>query len=86
MKRFLIKLSKLHNDSGVSVYGVHKATGLAYNTVNKYVHGDVVSENLPHQALVLIAFYGGDWRDPSVVEIIEVDDEEEIKTPLAASA
>lgn len=86
MKRFLIKLSKLHTDSGVSVYGVHKATGLAYNTVNKYVNGDVVSENLPYQALRLIEFYGGDWRDPSVVEIIEVDDEEELKTPLAASA
>lgn len=82
--RFRIKLAKLHEKSGLTVYGAAKASNLAYNTVNKYVSEDVISDSLPAQVLQLVEFYGADWRDPSVIEVI--DEDPEIETPLAASA
>lgn len=93
-RRFLIKLQKAHEDFGWSTYAVAKELGLAYNTVNKYVSSNVISDTLPTQVIQLAEFYGVDWKDPAVVEVIEDSDDtqpitpidEQIETPLIVPA
>lgn len=69
--RFKVKLSKFHKESGKSVNQVHKDTGLNYNTIANWVKEDREAENIPNHLVQLIAYYGLDWRDPKVIEIIE---------------
>lgn len=89
--KFIIKLKPVHEASGFSQYSVHKETGMSLNTVKKYI-GDKSPDDgvevryLPTEVIILCQHYGVDWRNPSIIQVIEDDAEEEIKTPLAATA
>lgn len=74
-KLFLIKLKDAHDRSGKTIYQAAKESGLVYNTVRKYVLDYVQADKLTPEALHLAEFYGVDWRDPSVIEIIEEGDD-----------
>lgn len=85
--RFLVKLKKYHKETGLSTYEVGKKTGIAANSVVRYTSKDVVPVGyLAPTVIKLARFYGVDWRDPSVVEIVECDDNPETKAPLPATA
>ncbi len=83
--RFIIKLSQAHSKSGLSAYMVAKKLGLNEGTVRKYASKDVEAEFLPNHVLQLVEFYGLDWRDPNVIQVIHQDGETsgQIKTLLA---
>lgn len=77
-QRFKIKLNQIHRERGLSVYRVAKETGINKNTVLKYLgNGDVVIGRLESHVLELAKYYNVDWRDPSVIEVIEVDESDE---------
>lgn len=77
-QRLKIKLHEVHNKTGFTPYMVGKLTGVNKSTVAKYVsNGDVIMEKLENAVFVLAKFYGVDWRDPAIVEVIEVDDADE---------
>jgi transcriptional regulator with XRE-family HTH domain len=73
-KRYVIHLKDALNQSGLTAYAVAKRLGLNKNTVNKYLKQDVVAEYLPAHVLDIAGFLGLDWRDPDVIEVIEVED------------
>ena len=85
-KKFKIKLAEPHEQSGLTAYAVAKSLKLNQNTVRKYVSEDVIAEALYPHVIDLVEFYGLDWRDPNVVEVIEDAPEGQTKTPLAAIA
>lgn len=85
MVKFRIRLKPVHEKSGMSPYKVWKKTGVAQTTVRKYVDADeVIQTYIPNVVVTLANFYGVDWRDPAIVEVIEEDPE--IKTPLSPAA
>lgn len=86
MRKFKIKLGKLHEESGLTAYAVAKQTGLNENNVRNYVSSDFVVKEYVHTSVIVLAeFYGVDWHD--VVEMIEGDDSTpETETPLLATA
>lgn len=87
MQKFWIKgISKAHAQSGLTVYRVQQDLDMNYNTVQKYVTRDIVTERLPPEIEKLAAYYGLDWRDPNVVSVIEVEDEEDTANLLAVIA
>lgn len=74
--KFRIRLHEAHRKSGLTVYRVMKLTGLNSNTIHKYVsNGDVITGRIESHVLELAKFYGVDWRDPDIIEVIEVGDE-----------
>ena len=74
MDRFKIKLGEVHKKSGMSRYLVAKKTGLSYNTVGKYVSvPEIIVDYIPSTVLKLTEFYGVDWRDPAIIEVIEAE-------------
>ena len=84
---FRIKLKGVHLRHNMTYYAVGKALGINQNTVRKYLSDNVEQSYLPADVARIIEFFGLDWRDPSVVEIVDIeDDEEEHKTLLAAPA
>lgn len=95
-RKFLIKLTEVHKQSGKSVYRVAKDTGLVYNTVKRYVTAQFEAELLSRDVIQLAEYYGVDWRDSAVIEVIDEDaedtrpvktiNEDEIENPLAVSA
>lgn len=91
-RRFKVKLKELHDQTGLSAYAVAKQTGLAQNTVLKYIEDDgVIVDYIPTTVLKLAEFYGYSWdKIQEVVEVIQTDEEgeesPERKTPLAATA
>lgn len=86
-KRFLVKLKDHHDKTGLTPYAVAKQSGLNYNTVNKFVSSYVELDRLPAHVLTLIEFYGLDWHDPTVIEVLSEDKPSgQIKTLLAVSA
>lgn len=70
MRRFLIKLKDAHEEKGLTAYAVAKTLNMNWNTVSKYVTAYVETETLPVQVIELTEFYGLDWRDPAVIEVI----------------
>lgn len=81
MSKFLIKLHVVHEASGKTVYRVAKESGLVYNTVNKYTSGPVEADILSPEVVRLANYYGVDWRDPAVIEIVyEEGDTQPVKT------
>lgn len=87
--RFIIKLHEAHLKSGLTAYAVAQALNLNENTVRKYTKGTVTAEFLPNHVLQMVQFYGLDWHDPAVIEVIDAEKDEspgQIKTPLAALA
>lgn len=83
--RFIIKLHEAHAKSGLTAYRVATDLGLNEGTVRKYLTGEVKAEVLPNHVLKLAEYYGLDWRDPSVIEVIEQSEDEsgQLKTLLA---
>lgn len=86
--KIIIKLHQAHLKSGLTAYKVAKALGLNEGTVRKYTSGDVTAEFLPNHVLQLVKFYGLDWRDPQIIEVIDSEDESsgQQKTLLAVPA
>jgi hypothetical protein len=87
--RFLVKLKGPHDKSGLSAYEVAKRLGLNAVTVRKWVSKDIEAEFLPDHVLKIVHFYGLDWRDPAVIEVIDSGKDEssgQAKTLLAALA
>lgn len=82
--KFRVRLKKVHDESGLSPYAIAKELGMSKNTVRRYVEVDeVVTEKFEGTLLALILYYGVDWRDPEIVDVIE---DPELKNPLLASA
>jgi len=72
VKQFKINLKEAHEKTGFSPYAVAKQTGIAQNTVRKYVDKpDVLSVYIPTAVVILADFYHVDWRSPSIVEVVE---------------
>lgn len=68
--KFRIKLKDVHENSGLTYYRVARQTGITHNTVQKYAEAIVEQHSLPAQVLVMCKFYGVDWRDPAIVEVV----------------
>lgn len=83
--KFHIKLKNVHEQSGKSAYRVWKDTGISPTTIAKYIAQDYTeADYLPTTVIDLTKYYQVDWRDPKVIEIVEIsedDDEKEIKRP-----
>jgi len=89
MKKVIIKLKKAHDATGLTPYAVSKQVpGVSYNTVRKYVSLDrIEGSSIPLEAILLAEFYGLDWRDPDVIEVVEdTPDEPEQCEALPATA
>ena len=84
--KFIVRLKHVHDKTGLTPYAVAKKISAAENTVRKYIESDEVVGHTMYGAVIeLCDFYGVDWHDPSIVEVvIEEDSEEEIKTALIA--
>ena len=84
--KFLVKgLKSAHERTGMSPYAIAKKTDIAINTVVKYTEDDVVeTKQLWGIVVKLCEFYGLDWRDPNVIEVVEESPEK--RTPLAVPA
>ena len=81
---FKVNLREAHKRSGKSKYQVQQDTGLAYNTIVRYVDSSgVFLKGIPKTVLTLCDYYGVDWRNPEIVELIE-DEETESESPLLA--
>ncbi|MAU11093.1 MAG: hypothetical protein CL607_14835 [Anaerolineaceae bacterium] len=82
--RFKVYLKDAHDATGLSPYMVGKKTGVSTNTVARYVsENGILTDRIEGVLLALINFYGLDWRDPKVVEIIEDTTEGQEETLLA---
>lgn len=82
-QRFKVKLKAAHDKTGLTAYMVGKRTGIAINTVSKYIDNDeVVVDYIPTTVVKLAEFYGLDWRDPNVIEVVEDVTTPEIESPL----
>lgn len=70
--RFRVHLKKHHDKKGETPYRVWKDTGVAVNTVVRYTEKESVeSDVLPTTVISLAQYYGVDWRDPAIVEVID---------------
>lgn len=79
-KRFKVRLKAAHDATGLTAYAVWKQTGVAINTVEKYTQQDeLVADYIPATVIRLAEFYGLDWRDPKVIEVVE---DPEMESPL----
>jgi hypothetical protein len=107
-KRFRINLKDAHEKSGLTSYAVAKQLNInspdkpivTESTVRKYATRIVETDELLSHVIAMADFYGVDWHDPAIVEIIEGDEEDtkpvktinedesegQIMTPLAAPA
>jgi predicted transcriptional regulator len=74
---FKIKLKPAHDAKGLTAYAVAKALRLSQATVRKYVDAKdgVTSSYVPAVVVRLAEFYGVDWRNPEIVEVIEESDD-----------
>lgn len=84
--RFLINLKDAHEKSGLTAYAVAKRLNLNESTVRKYATQVVETTELLSHVLLMADFYGVDWHDPAIVQVIEEDDEGQMKAPLAVPA
>lgn len=85
--RFIVRLRETHIASGLSKYRVARDNNVSDNTVSKYVDEDFVSfGQLPTQVVKLCEYYGVDWRDPTIVEVIDDSSEDELSGQLKEAA
>lgn len=76
MRLFKIKLNRIHEQyENLTAYEVAKQLNLNENTVRKFLTSEVIRERLPNHVIEIAEFYGVDWKNPDVVEIIEVDED-----------
>lgn len=89
MPKFRVRgLKAAHDKSGLTPYMVGKRTGVSTNTVVKYVESDeFVIERVEGSLIAVLKFFGLDWRDANVVEIVfeEASPSGQIKTPIAVA-
>lgn len=87
--RFRIRLKQAHEESGLSAYMVSKETGISAATVRKYTDVDeIIGETLPSPVITLAKFYGVDWRNPEIIQVITEESDDtpgQSKTPLRES-
>lgn len=70
--KFVVRLKKAHEATGLSPYAVWKNTGVAQNTILKYVATDeVFADRIEMPVIRLAEFYGLNWRDTSVIDVIK---------------
>lgn len=81
-KRYLIHLKDALKKSGLTPYSVAKQLGLNKNTVRKYLEQDVTAEYLPTHVIDIVEFLGLDWRNPDVIEVIEVEEPKKYRIKL----
>lgn len=73
--KFRVRLGKAHRESGLTQYAVIRDTGINKNTVRRYIRDDeVLVDKIETPLIMLIGFYGLDWHDPAVLDIVEVDE------------
>jgi predicted transcriptional regulator len=90
-KIFIVRLSKplraaQEAPETKTVYKLAQKTGVTFNTIKKYIAGDVTTPVLSGEVLKLCEYFGLDWHDLSIVEPIEVSEEDiegKLKTVLA---
>jgi len=84
--QFKVKLKPVHEKSGLSKYRVQKDLNLSYNTISRYVdEPEVVVGFISPEVVGMCTYYGVDWRDPAIIELIE-NEETESESPLLAPA
>jgi hypothetical protein len=75
--KFRVRLKDVHQATGLSLWAVHKNSGVALNTVKKYVTPqDLVADRIEGALVSLLKFYKLNWRDPSVIEELQVEENE----------
>jgi len=94
--RFLINLKDAHEKSGLTAYAVAKQINsnsprdkpvITESTVRKYATQVVETTELISHVIVLAEFYGVDWHDPAIVQVIEEDESEgQLMAPLIVPA
>lgn len=85
--RFHINLRDVHEKSGLTSYAVATQLNLNQGTVRKYTTQIVETDELLSHVILMADFYGVDWHDPAIVQVIEEDESEgQIKAPLAVPA
>ena len=85
--KFKVKLKGIHEESDITLYRVSKDTNLPLNTVKRYAKHEPIISRLEATVLTLCEYYGVDWRDPEIVEVIDEDEESlEIESLLVAIA
>lgn len=94
-KRFRINLKDAHEKSGLTSYAVAKQLNInspdkpivTESTVRKYATRIVETDVLLSYVILMAEFYGVDWHDPAIVQVIEEDESEgQMKAPLAVPA
>jgi hypothetical protein len=74
--KFVIRLREAYLRSGLSGYMVAKRTGISQNTVRRYILPEsVIIGHIEAPAIELAKFFDVDWRDPAIIDVIEVNDE-----------
>ena len=72
--KFRVRLKGVHKSTGLSLWAVHKKSGIALNTVKKYVTPEyLVADRIEGALVSLLKFYQLNWRDPAVIEEVEED-------------
>ena len=93
-KKFIVHLSEAVNKAqlpkenggqGLTIYRLSKLTGVAQNTWWKYAQGDIETPYLTAEVIQMCEYFGLNWHNPEVVEVISEEDESsgELKTVLA---
>ena len=81
--RFVIRLKGAHQASGQSYAEVKRAIGnISPTTVGYYASQERISKRVPIEVIQMAEHYGVDWRDPAIVEVIELDDDEQVLLDL----
>ena len=81
-KQFIIHLSQTlidaqSNPETRTIYKLAQKSGVTFNTVKKYIAGDISTPYLTTEVIQLCQYFGIDWHDPAFVEVIEVSEDEE---------
>ncbi len=93
-KYFIVHLGKplteaLQSPETKTIYKIAQKSGVNFNTVKKYIAGDIKTPYLTGEVMQLCEYFGLDWRDPAVVEEFTSEEDEssgQIKTLLAVPA
>lgn len=81
--KFIVRLREAHLASGLSKYRVARDNGISDNSISKYVDEDSCEfGQLSTQVIKLCEYYGVDWRDPAIVEVIHDEAEDELSGQL----
>ncbi len=69
--KFRVRLKAIHEATGLTQYAVAKQSGVSINTVVRYTENDeILLDRFEPIVVKLLKFYGLNWRDPDVIEIV----------------